>query len=430
MESLNGRAQQLRPGELLRFQRAEGEIRTAELKRDAIALQFRASVVGMTTGSLDDPSSLMPTWLEWLAERKMLYSLGHGSVPFWSGRRHHAMAEHGGVIEKFATALLVLPFDPLIAYGMLVPPTALAQAWREAEEQTKRLVVMITAGVNVGAGIVYGLDKDGIYIATAHHLVGNLRDTDKIAGRFYKQTDRTFPAEMLTPYDDELDLAVVRVRREAALEPQLLDLSFDRLADLSLLRRGARSTCLAIRRARHGGSISNQSCWPRFGVTSLSSNRGSLMADIRGVPYSQTTAISPACSRGVIRHTEKRSLSTVLAPNSQPGAIRYTCMLLCPGSQPAGALPATSSPPERRVAGKPWEGSRRLSPRNRSIPHYRYRAGAHVRYRHGGKSPLHGCYCYGQIGMGTTSERQESFVPVLGDLTFQAISAGGWHTVD
>jgi hypothetical protein len=73
MESLNGRAQQLRPGELLRFQRAEGEIRTAELKRDAIALQFHGSVVGMTTGSLNDPSSLMPTWLEWLAERKTLY---------------------------------------------------------------------------------------------------------------------------------------------------------------------------------------------------------------------------------------------------------------------------------------------------------------------------------------------------------------------
>ena len=73
MESLNGRAQQLRPGQLLRFQRAEGEIRTAELKKDAIALQFHGSVTGMTTGSLDDPSSLMPTWLEWLAERKALY---------------------------------------------------------------------------------------------------------------------------------------------------------------------------------------------------------------------------------------------------------------------------------------------------------------------------------------------------------------------
>ena len=32
---------------------------------------------------------------------------------------------------------------------------------------------------------------------------------------------------------------MVRVRREAALEPQLLDLPFDRLADLPLLRRGS-----------------------------------------------------------------------------------------------------------------------------------------------------------------------------------------------
>ena len=60
----------------------------------------------------------------------------------------------------------------LIAYGMLVPYPALAQAWPEAEEQTKRLVVMITAGVNVGAGICLWTGQDGVYIATAHHLVG------------------------------------------------------------------------------------------------------------------------------------------------------------------------------------------------------------------------------------------------------------------
>jgi hypothetical protein len=73
MESLNGRAMQLRPGQVLRFQRVEGEIRTAGLTKDAIALQFHGSVAGMTTGALDDPSSLMPTWLEWLAERRTLY---------------------------------------------------------------------------------------------------------------------------------------------------------------------------------------------------------------------------------------------------------------------------------------------------------------------------------------------------------------------
>jgi hypothetical protein len=72
-ESLNGRAQPLRPGELLRLQGTEGEIRVAELKPDLIALQFHGWVTGIATGSLDDPTPLMPTWLEWLKERKGLY---------------------------------------------------------------------------------------------------------------------------------------------------------------------------------------------------------------------------------------------------------------------------------------------------------------------------------------------------------------------
>ena len=72
-ESLNGRAQMLRAGELMRLQGTEGEIRVAELKPDVIALQFHGWVTGITTGSFENPMPLMPTWLEWLKERKGLY---------------------------------------------------------------------------------------------------------------------------------------------------------------------------------------------------------------------------------------------------------------------------------------------------------------------------------------------------------------------
>jgi hypothetical protein len=51
----------------------DGEIRIAELRTDAVALQFHGWVTGITTGSPENPSSLMPTWLEWLRERKALY---------------------------------------------------------------------------------------------------------------------------------------------------------------------------------------------------------------------------------------------------------------------------------------------------------------------------------------------------------------------
>lgn len=68
-ESLAGQERKLRPGELLAFGRAHGEIRTLELRDDGIALRASARVADMTVGSPDNRRSLMPTWLEWLRAR-------------------------------------------------------------------------------------------------------------------------------------------------------------------------------------------------------------------------------------------------------------------------------------------------------------------------------------------------------------------------
>jgi hypothetical protein len=74
-EALNGLAYQLRPGEALQFERAEGLIRTLQLKEDHIALKFRGHVRGMRTGWDNVQRSLMPTYLEWLRARHGLYLL-------------------------------------------------------------------------------------------------------------------------------------------------------------------------------------------------------------------------------------------------------------------------------------------------------------------------------------------------------------------
>jgi hypothetical protein len=77
LESLNGQERRLRPGEELRFERSQGEIRTLELADHHIGLKFHGRVRGMTTGAGEGHRSLMPTYLEWLWAR-------HGLSLLWA----------------------------------------------------------------------------------------------------------------------------------------------------------------------------------------------------------------------------------------------------------------------------------------------------------------------------------------------------------
>jgi hypothetical protein len=62
----NGTERKLRPGEMLRFARSDGDIRTLRWERDHIVLDFRGRVRGLTTGWDDGSRSLMPSPLDWL----------------------------------------------------------------------------------------------------------------------------------------------------------------------------------------------------------------------------------------------------------------------------------------------------------------------------------------------------------------------------
>jgi hypothetical protein len=75
-ESLNSQERKFRPGEMIQFERALGEIRTLNLQEDHIDLKFHGRVRGLSVGSGDGQYSLMPTWLEWLKAR-------HGLSLLW-----------------------------------------------------------------------------------------------------------------------------------------------------------------------------------------------------------------------------------------------------------------------------------------------------------------------------------------------------------
>lgn len=74
--SLNGLEHKLRPGQELRLDGTQGEIRTIQLSPGSLGLQFHGYVDKLETGSYDNPRNLMPAWLEWLQAR-------HGVSLLW-----------------------------------------------------------------------------------------------------------------------------------------------------------------------------------------------------------------------------------------------------------------------------------------------------------------------------------------------------------
>ena len=83
-EALNGARRPLRAGEVLRFGRADGEVRTLRLRNDRLSLGFHGRVQGMSTGSESSVRSLMPTWLDWLRAQHGL-SLLWGTTIYLAG---------------------------------------------------------------------------------------------------------------------------------------------------------------------------------------------------------------------------------------------------------------------------------------------------------------------------------------------------------
>lgn len=84
IQSLNGQNYKLRPGERLRFSKSLGEMQKTVLGPKGINVQYEGKVWGMTAGSSEFPTSLMPSMLEWLRARHGL-SLLWGSALYAAG---------------------------------------------------------------------------------------------------------------------------------------------------------------------------------------------------------------------------------------------------------------------------------------------------------------------------------------------------------
>jgi hypothetical protein len=114
----------------------------------------------------------------------------------------------------------------------------------EAVEKAKQVTVMINATIDgdtrPGAGIIFGIANNQIYIATANHLLRHgVSKATEIQVEFQWLPGQPIPAQLLTYYDDRaLDLAVLAVESAKAHVPPA-GLSLDRLGDPAMLSRGA-----------------------------------------------------------------------------------------------------------------------------------------------------------------------------------------------
>lgn len=117
-----------------------------------------------------------------------------------------------------------------------------SQASSEAEEEVKKLVVIITGrlgdGPTTGAGIVLGVGHDRLYIVTANHLVrrGAYEAKDlRIKLRFLP--GELFNAKLLEHMDEQLDIAVLMIENLQKHAIRVDAIPFDRLGNASVLER-------------------------------------------------------------------------------------------------------------------------------------------------------------------------------------------------
>jgi hypothetical protein len=103
----------------------------------------------------------------------------------------------------------------LVAVGMVVTIVQAATMPKEVADKLKRGVVRLevqkSAGgsKSIGAGIVAGLDKESLFIATAFHTIA---DAKKISVRFANRTD-SIEGTLVNTVDRDLDIGVVSINR-------------------------------------------------------------------------------------------------------------------------------------------------------------------------------------------------------------------------
>jgi S1-C subfamily serine protease len=162
----------------------------------------------------------------------IVVAVGLGHLSFWAGgRRPAVVAEIRMKLRLIWAAVFFATF--------LLGATAHSQAPDSSREDIKRLIVRIDSTFSdktgFGAGIVFGMQNDQIYIVTANHVV---RDGEKAAQQTrvqFRGQKEQLTARLATHYDVDRDLGVIVVTNAKAHGIDSNTFQFDRVGDPSAL---------------------------------------------------------------------------------------------------------------------------------------------------------------------------------------------------
>jgi ankyrin repeat protein len=132
----------------------------------------------------------------------------------------------------------------LLTFACLSVGSGLALAQKlDQLEPTLKLVVMVNAQLGgtpvFGAGIVFRREKDRLYIVTANHVVRRgPADATNIRVALRSAPGRSLAAKLLPQTDREQDIAILSVEGSTLQGIDVCAIPFDRVGDLSALKRG------------------------------------------------------------------------------------------------------------------------------------------------------------------------------------------------
>src|SRR5271157_6267449 len=143
-----------------------------------------------------------------------------------------------GVSSRNATVSVVL--SGLLAVFSSI---CLAAAPAATDDQIKDLIVVVRSSFDgvpkLGAGIIFGVEADRVYILTANHNVRHgvgtdQHQADEVQVQFKWTPGETLNAKLLNSFDDNLDLAVLVATTNVGSS-----LHFDWLGSSASLDRGS-----------------------------------------------------------------------------------------------------------------------------------------------------------------------------------------------
>lgn len=321
-----------------------------------------------------------------------------------------------------------------VALGSSVAPGALAaQSVAEEADRIKPLLAMITCAASegaesFGAGILVGMEKDRVWIATAAHVVQPCSADVQVR---FKGASRDYKATLVRKADPPLDLAVLSV---AGVKPaDLTSVPLDRLGDPTSLKRGdplylmgnpageawsasdtpdrmvntdgdlLNFSSITIAQGHSGGALLNDR-WEVVGMIVADSRTGSRALSVKKVVKTLREWKVPVALR-------------VALPRISAGDMR-TCVTRASGS---GSCWGDTQ----------WEDMY-VNDSVLSLGRVRLKSISVGVYHVCGVAFNGAAYCiglnnYGQLGNGSTASSDENLVPVKGGITFASVSAGGWH---